>query len=596
MSKPYQFIGYWGIGSQEKQEIVLAKVLNAVTSWGQPKQFRWSTEKASLENNLIWGVSYISSDRKPGTEITQEGIIASISAAGLPHIRDAWVRLKDNHLILGREPFGHVPLYWIQLEKFIWFASRLQLLLILIKKPQVSIPGLYGYSCFSCVPTPLTPVENIFSISAGSEEVWQLSTESMSMKHTSHRLHEWQSTEPLIEDEETGVVQLQSLLKDAIHWQLESLPSEPVGVFLSGSLESSTVAALLAQAGIKVRAYTLDFGSVGIQELAYAQQVANFLDIPLVKVEVTPSRIKSALKATATALDLPFGDSVTIPLYLLYQIASQETAVIFNGEGGSQLFGGRTNKHLTAARVYNTEHLASLDDFTEQYLGTFQRLYGYEERVFQSQVSRQVQAFQPQACLQHALDPDFSVGLLNRLRRANLMLKGAQNIHPRATNLALAQGMVVRSPFCDLPLAEWTFQLSAELLLRDSCEKYILKRAVESWLPSEVVWQQKRRGVVPITQWYLTELWPEVGHWLNPGVLNSEGRWVRDLARQVILGQLGGKIKGRRIGEILWLLIIWQAWRTHVLGEAVLGYSAINSFWLPYGWWKKLAAWQVRRR
>jgi asparagine synthase (glutamine-hydrolysing) len=65
-------------------------------------------------------------------------------------------------------------------------------------------------------------------------------------------------------------------------------------------------------------------------------------------------------------------------------------------------------------------------------------------------------------------------------------------IHPRATNLAFAHGLKVRSPFCDLPLAEWTFQLSGELCLRGACEKYILKRAVEAWLPPEIVWREKR--------------------------------------------------------------------------------------------------------
>ncbi|NEP02664.1 MAG: asparagine synthase [Symploca sp. SIO2E9] len=598
MSKPYQFIGYWGIGSQEKLELIFTKVLNAVSNWGKPKPLGWLTKRGAAQGDCIWGVSYISIDETPPTVTHSQNIIASVSASGLSNAPDAWVKVEKNSLILGREPFGHFPLYWMQLEQFIWFASKLQLLLRITKTPQVSIPGLYGYSCFSYVPTPLTPVEDIFAVSAGTEQVWQCvekwhGASLQVVPQTPRRCYQWRSASVLIGDERAATAQLQNLLKNAIERQLENLPSEPVGVLLSGGLDSSIIAALLVQAGVKVRAYTLDFGATGIPESPYAQQVADFLKISLVKVEATPRRIKKAIEPTTAALDLPFGDGVTVPLYLLYQAASQETAVIFNGEGGDQLFAGWTNKPLIAANVYNAQQPGGAEDFTQQYLQTFHRLYGYEGRVFQSAVYEKIAGehscvpLDPVKWLEDSLDPSFSSGLLDRLRRATLMLKGAQNIHPRATNLALAHRLLVRSPFCDLSLAEWTFQLPGELFLQGACEKYILKRAVESWLPAEIVWREKRGMGVPLTQWCLKQLWLEVGYWLNPGILRQEERWVPGLAKQVILGELGGHIQGRRVGEILWLLIMWQAWRTKVLGEVAKGRNFFDSFWLPYWWWKK---------
>ncbi|NEO31506.1 MAG: asparagine synthase [Symploca sp. SIO3C6] len=591
MSKPYQFIGYWGIGSQDKLELIFTKVLNAVSNWGKPQPLGWLTKRGPTEGNCMWGVSYISIDETPPTVADSQNIIASVSASGLSNAPDAWVKVEKNSLILGREPFGHFPLYWMQLEQFIWFASQLQLLLLITKTPQVSIPALYGYSCFSYVPTPLTPVEGISAVSPGTEQVCQCiekwhGASLQVAPQTPRRWHQWRSAPVLIKEEGAATAQLQSLLKNAVDRQLENLPSEPVGVLLSGGLDSSTVASLLVQAGVKVRAYTLDFGATAIPESPYAQQVADFLKIPLVKVEVTPRRMRKAIESTAAALDLPFGDGVTVPLYLLYQAASQETAVIFNGEGGDQLFAGWTNKPLIAASVYNAQQPAGAEDLTQQYLQTFHRLYGYEARVFSSAVYAKIAGddgiapLNPAQWLQEALDPSFSSGLLDRLRRATLMLKGSQNIHPRATNLALAHGLVVRSPFCDLPLAEWTFQLPGELFLQGACEKYILKRAVESWLPAEIVWRQKRGMGVPLTQWFLKKLRFEVGYWLNPGILRQEGRWLPDLAKQVILGELGGQIQGRRIGEILWLLIMWQAWRTKVLLEVAKGRTIVDSLWL----------------
>jgi asparagine synthase (glutamine-hydrolysing) len=577
-----QFVGYWGYGNQQELEGVLTQILNAAPVNG------CTAKRFSQHSNCIWGISYICKEALSieGTYAvsTATGEEAFLSAAGLADVPDAWVKLEQNSLTLGREPFGRVPLYWTKRDRIIWFASKLQLLLPILNTPDVSIAALYGYSCFSYVPTPLTPVAGIFVVAAGVEQIWQ-GTPDVS---TSRRLHEWREAPVLMRDEGEAIAQLQVLLKDAIHRQINNLPSEPVGVFLSGGLDSSVVAALLVQAGVKVRGYTLDFGKYAFAEVPYAEKVAEFLNIPLVKVDATPRKIKGAIAATAQALDLPFGDGVTVPLYLLCQAASQETAVIFNGEGGDQLFAGWTNKPLIAASVYNTEHPAGAEDFTQQYLRTFHRLYGYEMQAFQPDMYAQIQNLSPQEWLKEALDPAFCSGLLHRLRRASLMLKGAQNIHPRATNLAFAHGLVVRSPFCDLPLAEWTFQLPGEFFLQGACEKYLLKRAVESWLPPEIVWREKRGMGVPLTSWYFSELWSEVRNWLNPGILQAEGRWQSQLTLQIITGKLGGQIRGRRIGEILWLLMMWQVWRTTVLGEAKAGNALFNSFWLPPWWWRKL--------
>lgn len=586
-----QFVGYWGYGSHEELQSLLAKVLIAApATWGSAQRFSQQRNRAIDSDDCLWGVGCIGSNQSLPHVAASDNVIVTLSASGLPNSADAWISVQRNNrllsqLILGREPFGRVPLYWTQLGQVIWFASRLQLLLPVVETASVSIPGLYGYSCFSYVPTPHTAVANIFAVPAGTEQTWQGSGETrIASKHTSQRLFEWQEGTDSIRDEVQAIALLQTLLQDAIHRQIGDLNAEPVGVFLSGGLDSSVVAALLVQAGVKVRAYTLDFGESEISEHPYAEQVAQFLNIPLVKVDATPRRIQEAIIPTAQALDLPFGDGVTVPLFLLAKAASQETQIIFNGEGGDQLFAGWTNKPLIAAGVYHAEHPAN-EDFTQHYLRTFHRLYGYEVGVYQPEIYTQVQSLNPQDWLQEALDPAFSNSLLHRLRRANLMLKGAQNIHLRATNLAFAHGLKVRSPFCDLPMAEWTFRLSGNLCLRGACEKYILKRAVEAWLPPEIVWREKRGMGVPLTSWFSNQLWHQIGTWLNPGRLSSEGRWQPYLAAQIAGGELGAGIQGRRIGEILWLLIMWQVWRTTVLGEEAHGYSWDHPFWLPRWLW-----------
>jgi asparagine synthase (glutamine-hydrolysing) len=498
-----------------------------------------------------------------------------ISAAGLAP--DCWARLQGADLILGREPFGRTPLYWMELDATIWFASHLQLLLPLLSQPEIDLGGLYGYSCFSYVPTPLTPVSGIQAVPAGAELCWSVGTFSP----VTISQFQWQQTPTQITDEIVAIEQLQALIQAAVQRQIQDLSDEPVGVFLSGGLDSSIAAALLVQNGVKVRAYTLDFGEDGISEQPYAEQVAHHLKIPLIKVPVNAKLVRKFIDRTAYALDLPFGDGVTVPLYLLNRAASQDVAVVFNGEGGDQLFAGWTNKPLIAAGIYGGN-----PDSLQPYLQTFHRLYGYESQSFQPQIFKPIQSIDPTDWISDALDPVFAPELLHRLRRASLMLKGAQNIHPRATNLASCHGLQVRSIFCDVPLAAWTFSVAGTLHLQGACEKYILKRAVENILPAEIVWRTKRGMGVPLNRWLFQGLWSDLGTWLNPQVLQQAGCWQSDIASRLVSGKFGGSIQGRRIGEILWLIIVWERWRMQVLGSPPTGLSWNHPFWLPQPLWR----------
>jgi asparagine synthase (glutamine-hydrolysing) len=553
-----QFVGYWGYG-----------------------------DALALSDRLSQRLGHAQSVRTLGSHPPK--ILTALSAAR--HFTeidnaDAWCWIEEDCLVLGREAFGRVPLYWTRLGSVLWFASRSQLLLPLMETRSIHPGGLYGYCCFSYVPTPLTAIDNIFAVPAGTELVWHRQDEGIAPFKIRRSL-EWQENPDQLTEENEAIAPLRTLLQDSIQSQIGDLQNEPVGIFLSGGLDSSIVAALLVRAGVNVRAYTLDFGPEGIPEYPYAERVAQWLEIPLTKVDAGPAKIRAALVSTAEALDQPFGDGVTVPLFLLAQAASQDVSVIFNGEGGDQLFGGWTNKPLIAASLYQTQ-----ESFSQQYLRTFHRLWGHEPQVFSPKGYTQIQSFNPQDWLQDALDPTFTPSLLHRLRRANLMLKGAQNIHPRATALGWAHGLKVRSPFCDLPLAQWTFQLSGELCLKGSCEKYILKRAVEDWLPPEIVWREKRGMGVPLTSWCFDRGWAELGRWLNPSVLRQDGYWQTHLAVQIVEGRLSGHLQGRRIGETLWLLMMWQIWRSQVLGVSSGPYTWDRIFWLPHWFWKYRRQWQ----
>jgi asparagine synthase (glutamine-hydrolysing) len=555
-----QLIGYWGHGSSHLTAGLLADLLASV----------------DLGN---WQISHNSPNG-----------FTAIAADGLLDKPDAWVRWTQNRLTIGRQGFGRTTLYWVQIDRLLWYSSRLQWLLPLLKRPaEIDIAGFYGYTCFSYVPTPCSPVRGIGAIVAGTEQTWQISADLTIAEPTTIDLGEWHSVDIEIADEARAIDQLQNLLIAAVQRQVADLAGQPVGVFLSGGLDSSVVTALLVRSGLNVRAYTLDFGSQGVPEYPYADRVARHLGIPLVKVAAGAKQIAGALAETIVALDTPYGDGVTVPLFLLNRAASRDVSVIFNGEGGDQLFAGWTNKPLIAASIYQSIQPETAKNFTEQYLQTFHRLWGYESQVLNPEIRGIIDSFDPNIWLDPALSG--SGDLLARLRRASLMLKGAQNIHPRATNLAVDRGLKVRSPFCDLPLAQWSLGLSGELCLQGACEKYLLKRAVADWLPEEIVWRTKRGMGVPLTPWCWQDWWTQLGTWLNPAALAAGGLWQPDLAARVALGQLSGQIQGRRIGEILWLSIMWQCWHDRVLGLPRYRPTWRHPFWLPRQFWQHRNRW-----
>ncbi|MBL8206617.1 MAG: asparagine synthase [Blastocatellia bacterium] len=574
------FLGYWGQGQQAVVDKQLVNVFARETTL--PQFLKHSFTKSPLIAGLVsWG-KYVRA------KLQDETLTVSFAASGLRDEQDVRVVAQHNLLKLHRDAMGRIPLYWLQQKGLVWFASHLQLLLPLLESKTISTAGLYGYACFSYCPTPLTPLKTVLAVPAGTTGTFQLRPGAQANLEVNWTKHDGEWQEPLRPDpiEDKVSRQLQQLLTTAIQRQLSDQPSEPVGLFLSGGLDSAITAALLARSGVKVRAYTLDFGTYGVSEIPHAERVASYLDIPLTKVDASPARIKDALLATAKALDVPFGDGVTVPLYLLNQAARNDCAIVFNGEGGDQLFGGWTNKPLIAADVYQPAQPASTD-FAQEYLRTFHRLHGYEADLFQATVQDEIKAIDPQHWLSDALDNVFTPSLLHRLRRANLMLKGAQNIQPRASNLSLAFDLAVRSPFCDRELARWTFHVANDLFLRDSHEKYLLKRAVEVWLPSDIVWREKRGMGVPLTPWCLGPLWRTVGEWLQPVALRDEGLWQENVALRLATGKFSGQLQGRRIGESLWLLLMWQVWRKAVLQDD-FNRASWQPFLLPpkfWHWW-----------
>jgi len=458
-------------------------------------------------------------------------------------------------LTLACDPFGLHGVTYTQIGGTFWAASDLRLLPNLPGVSRdISPAALHGYLCFSHVPTPLTIYADVSALPAGH----RLKVTGAGVEEGS--VSSWREREPLGLSEDAVLGELRGLLRAAVVRRLGR--ARDVGVFLSGGLDSSLVAALLAEAGARVHLFTLDFGPPFDAELPQARRVAAHLARPLHIVPARPAQIRGALEATGAALAQPFGDGVVVPLYLLGRAArAHGLDTVFNSEGGDQLFGGWANKPMIAAELYGQK------DFRREaaYLATFHRFWGLTEQLYTAQARAAAAGEDVGAWVRPALEADGFASLLHRLRATNLWLKGAQNIAPRAVQLGAAHGLRVHMPFFDRALAEWTFGLPPEWFLRGACEKHGLKRVAEAYLPTEIVWREKRGMGVPTTEWCLGPLRREVGRWLSPSRLKRDSWFDAGAVARLRRGEdRPGEFRRRRVGEKLWTLLMFHVWRqTH---------------------------------
>jgi len=457
-------------------------------------------------------------------------------------------------LRLVRDPFGVRSLYYTRVDGVFYFASELkQLLAIPSLKVELDPIAIHKYLTFSFVAGEDVPIAGIKRLLPG--RVATLRDGQLEIRPY-FRLEE--SIDPRLEVKKEAVRMVRTLTREAVAKRLNG--EKDVALFLSGGLDSSGVAAWLTREKVRVRAFSLDFGERSVEK-DQAVEVARHLQLDHRMLPVSGEDVETIFADLVWKLDLPFGDAVTAPQYLLGKAARGEgLAVVFSGEGGDQLFGGWTNKPMVAAEIYGD--LYGPDTRAEQYLESYHRFYGLEDALYAVDFHRAVGTpGQRRAHLIPYLEADNASTFLNRIRLADIHLKGSQNILPRAERMANAWALDARVPLFDRKLAEASFRLPPQMKLKGACEKYVLKLALQKALPREIVWRKKYGMSVPITEWTLGPLAS-----LMEKLLGWESTQRRGLFRpDYIAGLRAGRnepneTRRRRVGERIWTLAMLEGW------------------------------------
>jgi asparagine synthase (glutamine-hydrolysing) len=463
---------------------------------------------------------------------------------------------EQRRLTLIRDPFGVRSLYFVEHAGTLFFATELKQLLVIPGLPiEPDLIALHKYLTFSFVPGDAVPVKGVRRLLPG--HVAAISGTSVASQPY-FALKE--DIDPALDPQDEAVRAVRRAFDDAVANRLNG--EDEVGLFLSGGIDSSGVGVWLKRHDAHVRAFSLDFGEQSV-EREQAAEVAQHLGIPLESVKADGEVIRAALMDIVWKLDLPFGDAVTGPQYLLGRAAhAAGLTAVFNGEGGDQLFGGWTSKPMVAAAVYGNLYEQADESPEEQYLRSYHRFYGLEDALYTPQFKQAVDApGQRRALLRPYLEGDAAQSFLGHVRLADISLKGSQNILPRAERMANAWGLDVRVPLFDRALAELAFRLPPQHKLRGASEKHVLKLALQKALPADIVWRRKYGMSVPSTDWLLGPLEDVVEDLLGDAALASRGLFQSEFVARLRRGEpLPGDTRRRRLGEKLWALLMLEAW------------------------------------
>ena len=466
----------------------------------------------------------------------------------------AWWDGARQCLTLVRDPFGVRSLYYTEHNGVFYFASELKQLLAIPTLPvEVNPAALHKYLTFSFVPGEDVPIRGIRRLLPG--HVAEFAAGQLATKPYFTLREE---IDPRLADRKVATRHIRTRCREAIGRRLNG--EAEVAVFLSGGIDSAGVTLWLTEAGVQVRAFSLDFGGRSVEK-PQAQTVAEQLHVPLQFVPVNGADIATILPDLVWKLDLPFGDPVTGPQYILARTAREAGfSTVFNGEGGDQFFGGWTSKPMVSAELY--ADLYGDDTREELYLRSYHRFYGLEDQLYTPEFRARVGGpGQRRAHLMPYLRSDQAGTFLNRVRLADIALKGSQNILPRAERTANGYALDLRVPLFDRGLAEASFHLPPQLKLHGACEKYILKRVLQPHLPRDIVWRRKYGMSVPVTDWVLGPLAPLMEELLGPPALKRRDLFRADFVERLRQGRNEAhEIRRRRIGERLWTLAMLEGW------------------------------------
>jgi asparagine synthase (glutamine-hydrolysing) len=506
-----------------------------------------------------------------------------------------WDR-RRKRLFLVRDRLGIKPVYYYAGPSFFVFASEIKALLQHPAVPrEVDRQALDLYLALRYVPGPKTVFKDIFKLQPGH---W-MTVDAGGVRLGKYWDLEYDTVPDAARHSDIDLIrEFRHLLEESVRLRL--IAEVPLGVFLSGGLDSSSMLAMMSRitGGERVKTFSVGYDASGpagseieaANEFSYARQVAAHFGADHHEFRMTAGDFRNAIPVMVSHLDEPMADPTCVPLYFISKLARSYITVVLSGEGADETMAGYTlyRKILTLDKMrYGMGPLASAFPLLAK-LPLSNRLRGYlrragteiedhyrgvvkglalETRLALTGVERVLKC---NAELDEIFGAYFKnvarVSPLNRMLYADAKVWLPEDLLLKADKMTMATAVELRVPFLDHKLVEYAAGLPDNLKVRDSQGKWILRQAMGTVLPPSILHRTKKGFPMPAQAWFRYELRDFVRDTLLARDSACLEFFDQEAIKQIVNMQEQGRLTGY---QEVWSLLVFEFWHKQFIRESV---------------------------
>lgn len=511
-------------------------------------------------------------------------------------------------LLLARDRVGIKPLYYALAGDWLVFGSEIKALLRAPSvKREIDPEALHAYLSFNYIPAPMTIFKGVRNLPPGHllrcaragvriEKYWDLDcTPRASGDEQTARPFgpPWRRPSCLA----TCARELRAILEDSVRAHL--LSDVPVGVLLSGGIDSSAVTALAAlNSSGRVKTFSIGFEEKSFNELKAARTVAEIYGTDHHEDIVKPDAA-ALVERIVEHFDEPFADSSALPTFLVAQMAARQVKVVLSGDGGDETFAGYMTYTADAvaesyqripgfvrrrliepvvARLPVSDEKNSLDYLAKRFvagahLPPLERHHAWK-LIFSEQEKRRLYAADwvdaaslgdPLSILAAFYDSRDGQPFVTKLQYVDIKVYLPDDILTKVDRMSMAHSLETRPPLLDHHVLEYAASLPAHMKLRGLQRKVILKRAVADLIPAPLLRRRKHGFSIPLAAWLRRDLRPLIEEALSPQALRRVG--IFDPAEVARL--LDDHLQARRdLSRNIWGLLMFTVWHERYMQRA----------------------------
>jgi len=561
----------------------------------------WVVQNGEIYNHLELREVLVAAGHRFATQSDTEALVHGYEEWGEAIVERlngmfafAVLDLRRGRVLLARDRMGIKPLHYAVDGRRLVFASELKALLCDPRlRRELDPVAIDEYLALEYVPSPRSMVRGISKLPPAHTLEWWLGSGI-------HRLHRYWS--PTLGEEEAPprkprleelCEELRQVLRESVRKELIS--DVPLGVFLSGGIDSSAVTAMMSQLGGDVKSFSVGFADRSFDESRYARKVANHLGTEHHELTLEPAMLLDLIPKLPVLLDEPLGDASIIPTYLLSAFTRGHVKVALGGDGGDELFAGypTVQAHRLAGYYNRAPRLlrrgliepvvrrlpVSRDNLSfdfrakrfvsgasyplperhQRWMGSF----AAEERT--ALLSEEMRDHLSSAHMPADHDATRPREPLNQVLLMDMRLYLENDILVKLDRASMMASLEGRVPLLNNDFVEYATRLPLDMKLRGLRSKFVFKRALRGLLPNSILDRPKKGFGIPVAKWFRGPLKEQMLSVLSPERVARKGFF--DAAAVAAL--VGDHLSGRRDNrKQLWTLFVFELWHDGYLSRS----------------------------